>query len=1202
MDELTKSAKQEFPEGTVTFLFTDIEGSTELLRRLGDKYISLLEDQRRILRTIFAKWHGREVDTEGDAFFVSFPRATEAITAVVEAQKALANHSWPENATVLVRMGLHTGEPWTGAEGYVGMDVHRAARIAHVGHGGQVLLSETTSALVRSNLPAEVRLVDLGLHRLKDMEFPEHIRQLAIAGLPTEFPTLKSIQILEPATRSELEPPPLPDYLEGEAAGPTPPLFVGRERELEWLDQRLNLALQNKGGIVFVTGEAGIGKSALFQFMANRAAAANSDLLVTWGAGNALIGSGDAYLPFRQALNLLSGDVQRSWQSGLITTEQARRLWATIPLMGRVLTEKGQAIAVTLIDAEGLLTRAGRNTNSDVGWYNRLDRLVRRAESSQTDLSQDQLYQQCTNVLRTLSDRRPLLVLLDDLQWADGASLNLLFHLGRSLTDCRILIIGSFRPEEVALGRDGTRHPLEKVMAELRRLHGDIVLDLENRSETENQDFVDDLLDGEPNALDRSFRRALLAHTRGQPLFTVETLRFLQERGDLIKNQDGLWTDSVDVGWDTLPHRVEGVIQERIDRLEPELQDVLTTASVEGELFTTQVVAEVNNLQERTLLRWLAQDLERRHRLVKEQEEVDTVQSHLTRYRFSHALFRDYLYKRLGRGERRLLHGDIATALERHYQGQLEGVAVQLAHHFDQAQNHNKAYQYYTMVAESAARSYASVEAIANYTHAIKLAERFSPNAVTLAALHHGRGLSYGMVGEFEKGRSDYESALQIARAAGETEAEWRALLDLGRLWASRDYHQARDCFEAALDLARRINKPELLADSLNWMGNWHANDENLKRAVTYHKEALTILEELGYRRELANTLDLLGLANLLAGNLGTSVHYYDRAIALFRELDNRHRLVSSLIGRAANVSVLIGLMSVPVIPAPDATADFDEAVRIAGEIGSASEEAWADWALGMMHIVNGQFGRALNVIQSGLNIATEIGHREMMVGNLRVLGEWYIELFAPVQARGKLEDALTLAEELGSPTWIHILVGALTGAYTLLDDLKSAQSCLETVISTETPMDTLGKRYCWLRLAELALAQDDPALALDIIDRLIVSAPGMTPGRVVTYLWKLKADALVASGRVEDTGEEKVLSLLHAAIRNAEAAGERFLMWRLHASLGKLHRILGNQEAAEREFATARALIDELAATIPDESLRKGFQEGACSTLRLPT
>ena len=121
----------------------------------------------------------------------------------------------------------------------------------------------------------------------------------------------------------------------------------------------------------------------------------------------------------------------------------------------------------------------------------------------------------------------------------------------------------------------------------------------------------------------------------------------------------------------------------------------------------TDSIAEVNNLQERTLLRWLAQDLERRHRLVKEQEEVDTVQGHLTRYRFSHALFRDYLYNRLGRGERRLLHGDVATALEDNYQGQLEGIAVELAHHFDQARNYRKAYQYHTMAGENAARIYA---------------------------------------------------------------------------------------------------------------------------------------------------------------------------------------------------------------------------------------------------------------------------------------------------------------------------------------------------------------------------------------------------------------------------------------------------------------------------------------------------------------
>jgi len=134
VNERAGELARDLPEGTVTFLFTDIEGSTELLRELGEEYMTLLADHHQILRSSFENWNGREVDTEGDAFFVSFPRATDAVAAVVEAQWAVAEHSWPQEVTVRVRMGLHTGEPWTAQEGYVGMDVHRAARIAHVGH------------------------------------------------------------------------------------------------------------------------------------------------------------------------------------------------------------------------------------------------------------------------------------------------------------------------------------------------------------------------------------------------------------------------------------------------------------------------------------------------------------------------------------------------------------------------------------------------------------------------------------------------------------------------------------------------------------------------------------------------------------------------------------------------------------------------------------------------------------------------------------------------------------------------------------------------------------------------------------------------------------------------------------------------------------------------------------------------------------
>ena len=177
--------------GTVTFLFTDIEGSTRLLQELGDDYGEVVADHRRLLRDVFRSAEGSEVDTQGDAFFYSFARARDAVRAAVEGQRALAAHMWPNGAEVRVRMGLHTGEPTVGEEGYLGMDVVRAARICSAGHGGQILVSETTRALVGNDLPDGVSVRDLGKQNLKDVQ-REHVYELALGEAPEEFPPLKS--------------------------------------------------------------------------------------------------------------------------------------------------------------------------------------------------------------------------------------------------------------------------------------------------------------------------------------------------------------------------------------------------------------------------------------------------------------------------------------------------------------------------------------------------------------------------------------------------------------------------------------------------------------------------------------------------------------------------------------------------------------------------------------------------------------------------------------------------------------------------------------------------------------------------------------------------------------------------------------------------------------------------------------------------
>ena len=185
-------AVSALPGGTVTFLFSDVEGSTRLLRALGDGWAGALADYRRILRDTFAEGDGREVDTQGDGMFFVFPRARPAVAAAAEAQHRLEAHSWPEDAAVRVRMGMHTGEPSVADEGYVGLDVVRAARIAAVAHGGQVLLSATTHALVAGDPVEGVGTIFLGEHALKDLLAPVPIHQLVIAGLQTRFEVLRT--------------------------------------------------------------------------------------------------------------------------------------------------------------------------------------------------------------------------------------------------------------------------------------------------------------------------------------------------------------------------------------------------------------------------------------------------------------------------------------------------------------------------------------------------------------------------------------------------------------------------------------------------------------------------------------------------------------------------------------------------------------------------------------------------------------------------------------------------------------------------------------------------------------------------------------------------------------------------------------------------------------------------------------------------
>jgi class 3 adenylate cyclase len=193
------------PSGTVTFVFSDIEGSTALLKRLGDRYGDVLADHRRLMREALGTAGGVEIDTQGDAFFFAFARARDAVAASVEAQRAHAAHGWPDGVDVRMRMGLHTGEPAVGDEGYHGLDVVRAARLCGAAAGGSVLLSETTRALVGSAVPEGVAVHPVGERRLKDLDEPERVYELEIEGVATSEPPAQAPATAESSIEQRAE-------------------------------------------------------------------------------------------------------------------------------------------------------------------------------------------------------------------------------------------------------------------------------------------------------------------------------------------------------------------------------------------------------------------------------------------------------------------------------------------------------------------------------------------------------------------------------------------------------------------------------------------------------------------------------------------------------------------------------------------------------------------------------------------------------------------------------------------------------------------------------------------------------------------------------------------------------------------------------------------------------------------------------------
>ncbi|MFN8470184.1 MAG: AAA family ATPase [Caldilineaceae bacterium] len=636
-------------------------------------------------------------------------------------------------------------------------------------------------------------------------------------------------------------------------------VLVARADELGRLSRHLDAALGGEPMAAFVSGDAGSGKSALLESFAAEAMAAHPDLVVATvrcHPGGAL----DPFAPLRRLAELLFGDLDKDIAWRPANRDQVDRLQRATALALAALAEHGPGLIDTLVSAPSVRRRAalrgvdalqrGAPSKLPAPWMAAVTPDTRPESQA---VSQSILFDQLTCTLAAIASQNPLLILLDDLHWVDEATANFLLHIGRELSSSRILLLGAYRSATVAIGRRAAatgevlRHPLAAVVNELRLTKGEILIELDR---VDGRAFVEAYVDREPNRLGAGFRDALYAQTGGHALFTVELLRNLQERRVLYRDDAGRWTAADALDWGALPARIEAAIAERIDHLPEACRHILSCASVLGDEFAGEVVAELAGSTPGEVLFCLSDTLARQHHLVHPEYLQRLGGDRLSIYRFTHHLFQKYVFDRLDPVERGQLHAAAAACLERQAgndPGERERLSVRLAWHYEAGGLPLQAAGALYDAGRQAMRLSAFREALERFDHGLALLLDEPPSSARTELVRLLETARLGPQRNLEGiGAAEYAGTLARAAAVWASDAQGRPELMMlsgqaERLWAKGQFDEALTVAGRLLEQATQQGQEDFVAlahwcfgfihigignaraaqSHLNWLANW---------------------------------------------------------------------------------------------------------------------------------------------------------------------------------------------------------------------------------------------------------------------------------------------------------------------------------------------------------------------------------------------
>jgi serine/threonine protein kinase/tetratricopeptide (TPR) repeat protein len=880
--------------------------------------------------------------------------------------------------------------------------------------------------------------------------------------------------------------------------------FVGRGPELTRLEGLLQQTIEGSGRVVLISGEPGIGKTSLADEFLRRARTLFPGLSVARGRCVEQYGTGEAYLPFLDAISTLLNGPSRE-RLAAIMLNSAPTWCAQLPV-----------------------------AFSSTGAFEKL-------QQETIGATKERMMREMGDALDKFASISPVAMLLEDLHWADPSSVDLLRHLSQRISKQHLLIAGTFRPEDI----ERTNHPLKSYKAEMQahKLCEEIALD--SLSPEHIQDYLK--VTFAPNRFPLEFAAHIHDKTEGHPLFAVNLLQYLHERGDIAKTNEH-WSLSRPISEMTLelPESVRSMIGRKVDSLAEEERRALQYASVEGQEFLSTVVASLLKVDEVDLEEMLAQ-LEKTHRLVVTLGEEELPDGSLaTRYRFAHALYQNFLYDGLVAKRRIMLHRQAGEQLARRYGKRAPQIATQLALHFEQGREFARAVEFLIHAGDNATALYANAEAADHYTRALGLTEKL-PDEIpgvqseTVATLFGKRGAANLALSRFEQSVEDYLSMLKHQEVADSPAKNAAALNALATsLFFSHRVDEMKSRADEALVAAKRAGSETLRLETMCLMALKHCCYGELAIARPILDDVIKSARAIDHKPALLSGLAWRGCIYFFQTEYERAIECEQEARQLASRLRDGFLFLTSMF--------FLGLSQGNLGRMSQGIATLEEAIQMAGRNGDRFWFPRMPNCIGWMHRELQDFEGALKYDEEGLRIARQYHVLEAEANSLINLGIDHTH-------DGKTEET--------------------TAAFAETHDIFARDAWFRWRYNIRLEAATA---WYWLR-------QGDTTRAAEFAQRLLDTASEYGVHKYIAEAHRLKAQIAIALGDRATAAAEFV-----ATLDELKRYPAPLVEWKTLAALGRLESTGGKLTAALSAFTRAAEIVKACAASVTDDGLRATF------------